>query len=170
LYVFKSELMEKHTHSIQYTQFNSPVEIPDTWANLLTKARESIKSSYAPYSNFHVGAAVLLDNNTIVCGSNQENASYPLGLCAERVALFAASSQYPGIAVKAIAITAHTDAFTIETPISPCGACRQVISEYENLYDSDVTIIISGEKGPVYIFENAASLLPFSFNKKNLLH
>ena len=161
--------MEKHNYNIQYTQYNQASEMPEAWYNLLQKAKDSTRSAYAPYSNFHVGAAVLLENEIIVCGSNQENAAYPLGLCAERVALFAAASQYKGVKVKAIAITAHTDSFIIENPISPCGACRQVMSEYENLHLKDITVIISGELGPIYVFDNAASLLPFSFNQKNLI-
>lgn len=160
--------MKKHQYSIQYTQFEQASELNETWLQLLMKAKEIISSSYAPYSKFHVGAAVLLENEEVVCGSNQENAAYPLGLCAERVALFAASSQFPGVKIKAIAITAHTDAFVIENPISPCGACRQVMTEYENLHQQDFTVIISGETGPVYVFDSANTLLPFSFNQKNL--
>ena len=160
--------MQKHNLSISYLQYHQASELPDTLGHLLEQAHKSLASSYAPYSQFHVGAAVLLENGIIVGGSNQENAAYPLGLCAERVALFAASSQYPGIKVKAVAITAHTDAFVIENPISPCGAYRQVMTEYENLHQQDITIIIAGETGPILVFENASSLLPFSFNNKNL--
>ena len=161
--------MEKHNYSIQYSIYKQRSDLPEVWFNLLQLAAKSIASSYAPYSNFNVGAAVLLENGSVVCGSNQENAAYPLGLCAERVALFAASSQFPGVKVNAIAITAHTNAFVIENPISPCGACRQVMTEYENLHNQDITVIVSGEVGAVQVFENAASLLPFSFNQKNLV-
>ncbi|MEI8202727.1 MAG: cytidine deaminase [Bacteroidota bacterium] len=160
--------MEQKNLSIQYSQYQHASELPEIWAHLLQDAHKSIASSYAPYSDFHVGAAVLLENDIIVCGSNQENAAYPLGLCAERVALFAASSHYPGVKVKAIAITAHTNSFVIENPISPCGACRQVMIEYENLHQQNIVIILSGETGPIWVFEDAVSILPFSFNSKNL--
>src|SRR6188508_1372094 len=114
------------------TEFETSNQLNAEDQKLLGKARETVQNAYAPYSNFYVGAAVLLDNGVTVIGNNQENASYPLGLCAERVAIFAASAQYPGIAIKSIAITARSNQFVIDKPIAPCGACRQAIAEYEH--------------------------------------
>lgn len=125
---------------------------------LVDAAFKATIRSYAPYSHFHVGAAVMLDNGTILTGSNQENAAYPSGLCAERTALFYANSQYPDIAVKALAI-ATTDA---ENVITPCGACRQVMVETENRYGKPIKILLCGAK-EVYVIESAANLLPLTF-------
>ena len=115
---------------------------------LTESALEATYRSYAPYSNFHVGAAVLLENDVIVTGTNQENVAYPSGLCAERTALFYANSQYPDVPVKALAIVARDiDGVTKHDIISPCGACRQVMAEYENLANQPTLIIIGASKG-----------------------
>jgi cytidine deaminase len=127
-----------------------------------------VKTAHAPYSEFHVGAAVLLENGKIVTGNNQENAAYPSGLCAERVAIFYASAQYPNSAVKAIAVTVKSKNMVVSEPLSPCGACRQVIAEYENKSEKPIRIIMSGEKGPIYIAKSIESLLPLMFSKKYL--
>ena len=130
----------------------------------LTKsALEATHRSYAPYSNFHVGAAVLLENGTIVTGTNQENMAYPSGLCAERTALFYANSQYPEVAVKALAIVARdVDGVTNRYVISPCGACRQVMVETEKRFGKPIRVLLCGAE-EVYVCESAASLLPLSF-------
>jgi cytidine deaminase len=127
-----------------------------------------VKTAYAPYSEFHVGAAVLLENGEIIAGNNQENAAYPSGLCAERVALFYAGSQYPTIAIKTIAISVKSKNVIISEPLSPCGGCRQVIAEYENKFKKPIRIIMSGEKGQIYIANSIESLLPLMFSKKYL--
>lgn len=133
-------------------------------AQLLAEARRATGDAYAPYSGFKVGAAVLLENGEVITGNNQENAAYPSGLCAERVALFAASARFPGVPVIALAITARTDDYEISEPISPCGACRQVMAEYESLHKKPIRIIMAGESGKIMVLENVSGVLPFRFD------
>jgi cytidine deaminase len=154
------------THS--FNVYNSEKELNDTDKNLLLAAKEALKKAYAPYSQFYVGAAVLLANGVTVTGNNQENAAYPSGLCAERVAIFHASSQYPDQKIIAIAVSAKTNHRVLDKPISPCGACRQSISEYEVKFNSDIRLIMGGETGEVYVSDSAANLLPLTFSNKNL--
>ena len=135
---------------------------------LMDKATKQAKKAYAPYSKFYVGAAVLLENGKIITGSNQENASYPLCLCAERVALFAAHSQYPNIPIKCLAITAINPKNKITHPISPCGACRQVIRESEIRSNQNIKLILKGESDQVYKFDSIKALLPLSFDSSSL--
>lgn len=131
---------------------------------LIQAARKATGRSYAPYSHFHVGAAALLENGMIVTGSNQENAASPSGLCAERTTLFYANSQYPGQKVMALAIAAcHEDKGIPHYPISPCGACRQVMLETENRYGYPMRILLCGEK-EVYVIKSAKDLLPLAFD------
>lgn len=137
-------------------------------ADLLFEAQKMVKLAYAPYSNFHVGAALLLENGKIITGNNQENAAYPSGLCAERVAIFSAGAHYPKEAVKSLAISVKSKNVVVNEPLSPCGACRQVIAEYENKFKKPIRIIMSGEKGAVYIAKSIESLLPLMFSKKYL--
>jgi cytidine deaminase len=143
-------------------------ELSETERDLLEKARQSMQRAYAPYSNFHVGVAVLLENGAVVLGNNQENASYPLGLCAERVAVFAASANYPGIKIKTIALTASSKQMQINKPVTPCGACRQVIAEYEFRDKQPIRMIMAGEKGRVLIVESVKELLPYQFTADDL--
>jgi cytidine deaminase len=154
--------------SLHYKQFSSFSELSEQDQHLLMKAIETSESAYAPYSSFKVGAAVLLDNQVIITGSNQENAAYPSGLCAERVALFAASSRYPDISVVALAIVASSDNFTVNEAVSPCGACRQVIAEYEIRQSKPIKVIFSTKEGNGILTEGVDSLLPFKFSKKDL--
>ncbi|MDR1343961.1 MAG: cytidine deaminase [Tannerellaceae bacterium] len=137
-------------------------ELPDEFETLVQSAASATLGAYAPYSKFHVGAAVLLDNGVIVTGNNQENVAYPSGLCAERVALFYAGAAYPGIAVRAIAIAARTGGKPVEM-ITPCGACRQVLLETEIRGKRPVKVLLCGEM-QTYVIESAASLLPLSFS------
>ncbi|MCK5856941.1 MAG: cytidine deaminase [Bacteroidales bacterium] len=160
--------MEKKSLHLNYTEFNSLDELKKDEQDLLAKAHQAVESSYAPYSKFHVGAAVLLEDDTIVLGSNQENAAYPSGLCAERVALFAASAQYPKLAVVAIAVTVHSEKSKINEPLPPCGACRQVMSEYEYKGGHDMKVILQGESGKIQIINRAEHLLPLTFNPDHL--
>ena len=160
--------MEKKSINLSYAEFDSIEELKADEQNLLDSAHQAVESSYAPYSKFHVGAAVLLEDGTIVLGSNQENAAYPSGLCAERVALFAASAQYPNVAVVAIAITVHSEKTKIDEPLPPCGACRQVMSEYEYKGGHDMKVILQGESGKILIIDRADSLLPLTFNPNHL--
>ena len=135
---------------------------------LVDAAREAAKKSYAPYSRFNVGAAVRLTDGEIVCGSNQENAAYPSGLCAERTALFWAGAQHPDKAVEAMAIAARTEAGEVEQPISPCGACRQVMLETEMRSARPMRIILYGAQECHIIEGGTKELLPLSFGSEFL--
>lgn len=143
-------------------------ELSDEDRALLEAARKATESSYAPYSKFYVGAAVRLTNKQIVCGSNQENAAYPSGTCAERTAIFYANAQYPDQAVETLAIAAQTQGSFLTKPISPCGACRQVILETEHRYGKPVRILLYGTEG-VYVLEGIRSILPLQFDQDCLL-
>jgi len=136
---------------------------------LVEKAKEATFHSYAPYSNFHVGAAVILEDGTIVTGSNQENSAYPSGLCAERTTLFYANSQYPDKKVKCLCIAARdtTGNFT-KQPISPCGACRQVMTETEYRGGEPMKVMLFGTDG-TYIVNSARDLLPVTFDPSSLI-
>jgi cytidine deaminase len=129
---------------------------------LVDAAKEAVKSAYTPYSHFQVGAAVSLANGEVITGNNQENVAFPSGLCAERTALFYANSRFPDVAVKAIAIAAYTGGDFTEEPVSPCGACRQVILEAQNRYRQPVRILLYGKRG-VYDVERITDLLPLAF-------
>ena len=131
---------------------------------LIERAKNAAMTAYAPYSGYHVGAAALLSDGTIVEGSNQENAAYPSGLCAERTALFYANAKYPNLSVKAIAIAAYNKGDYTMDVCTPCGSCRQVITEVENRYDTKVEIIMYGQKH-VYVVDSIRALLPLCFEK-----
>jgi len=129
---------------------------------LIDCAKDACARAYAPYSQFFVGAAVLLDNGETVTGTNQENVAFPSGLCAERTALFYANSQYPDKAVKSLAVAAFTQGDFIDRPISPCGACRQVILETEMRFKTPIKIFLYG-KSEIYVIEGIENLLPLAF-------
>lgn len=148
--------------------FASIAKLPDDDANLMELAVKARSDAYAPYSGFKVGAAVLLLNGETVIGNNQENASYPSGLCAERVAVFQAGARYPGTPVKAIAISASSGSFELKSPAAPCGNCRQAILEYEQHYNSPIKILMMGVSGEVFACQSIADLLPLSFGKSYL--
>lgn len=137
-------------------------ELPEEYLHPVEAARAMPSQAYAPYSRFHVGAAVLLDNGVIVTGANQENIAYPSGLCAERVALFSAGSQYPNIPVRAIAIAAETEGKPVKM-ITPCGSCRQVMLETQARAGIPLTVILCGIE-QAYVIEDARQLLPLSFD------
>ena len=160
--------MKKTQIQSEFLEFDSVDELNAEDKKLVEEARRSALDAYAPYSNFQVGAAVLLENGIIVKGNNQENASYPIGLCAERVAVFAAGANYPGIKIKAIAITALSKQFLIDKPVAPCGACRQAISEYEHRYKNSIRLIMVGESGKVLVADGIKNFLPFMFNGDDL--
>lgn len=147
--------------------YNSPAELNDELQNLIQKAKDAAKKAYAPYSEFKVGAAVLLENNEIIEGNNQENAAYPSGLCAERVAIFYANSKYPNIKIKAIAITASTKEGFIKEPIPPCGSCLQVMLESEQRADKPIQVILFGTN-KITVAENIKQFLPIFFNSRML--
>lgn len=138
-------------------------ELSDEDRNLLDQAMEATQRSYAPYSRFSVGAAALLANGKVVCGSNQENAAFPSGLCAERTTLFYANSQFPDQSVLKLAVAARTEKDFIDTPIPPCGACRQVVLETEKRYSQPIQILLYGKK-EIYVIEGIKGLLPLSFD------
>ena len=148
---------------IQICSYN---ELHPEEKNLIDCAKDACAQAYAPYSQFQVGAAVLLANGVIITGNNQENAAFPSGLCAERTALFYANSQYPEQAVKSLAVTAYTQGDFIDKPISPCGACRQVILETEMRFQNPVRIFLYG-KTEIYIIEGIENLLPLAFKAIN---
>lgn len=149
--------------------FNSRSDLAKPIADLVDMAEEAVKDAYAPYSNFYVGAAVLLSDGKVIKGSNFENASYPLCLCAERVALGSVHSQYPGAIVKSIAVTAKNPKQPVTEPVAPCGACRQVLLEYEQKQGSPLQVIMFGESGKVVIAESSEQLLPMAFGHKFLV-
>jgi cytidine deaminase len=147
--------------------YHSKEELPEISWELLDQAREAGLRAYAPYSGYKVGAAVLLDNDEIITGNNQENAAYPSGLCAERTALFYASSRYPGVHVRSIAISTLSNDPLAGDFAKPCGACRQVIAEYEDLSGKPIEIILDGNL-VIMVVEGIDALLPFRFKKEDL--
>ncbi|MFM7018715.1 cytidine deaminase [Flavobacterium sp.] len=148
--------------------FENLSQLPKDIQSLMNEAVAIRKKAYAPYSHFRVGAALLLDNGKIVLGSNQENAAYPSGLCAERVAIYQAGAVYPEAKIVTIAITAASDSNPTLSPIPPCGACRQSIAEYEFKQDTPIEIYFMGEKGEIYKSNSINNLLPLSFNSTSL--
>ena len=145
-------------------EYDSLDELSQEEQVLINKSKEIVKNAYAPYSKFNVGAAVLLANGEIITGTNQENAAYPSGLCAERVAIFYANSKYPNIPVKAIAVTAFTNNQFIEKPLPPCGSCRQVIVETETRFNTPIKIYLVS-KDKITVIEDAKTLLPINFDE-----
>ncbi len=160
--------MKNITITTQFSVFDTIQELPKDIQSLMDQAIEIRKKAYAPYSKFRVGAAILLDNGKIILGSNQENAAYPSGLCAERVAIFYVGSNYPEAKITAMAISAASDSNKTKAPIPPCGSCRQAIAEYEIKQETPIEIYFMGEIGQIYKSESLKNLLPFMFDKKFL--
>ena len=158
--------MKQLTTAINYLLVQ-PNELPSAEQALVQKAINATNNSYARYSHFHVGAACLLANGEIVIGANQENAAFPSGLCAERTAIFAAQANHPDQPITTLAIAARNDNGLLKDPISPCGACRQVVLEIEDRYKQPVRILLYGTQG-IYVFESIKDLLPFSFIDANM--
>jgi cytidine deaminase len=161
-------MMNKVELRIIFEEYNSIKELSEQDRVLVETATDAYNRAYAPYSQYHVGAALLLNNNEIISGNNQENVAYPSGLCAERVALFYAFSKYPDVIVKTIAITAKAENFVITDPVAPCGACRQVMSEYESKQKSPMRIILKAEKSKILIFDKVEDILPLMFHTEKL--
>jgi cytidine deaminase len=136
---------------------------------LLNAAREVTRKAYAPYSNFYVGAAAKLSNGKTVTGSNQENASFPVGMCAERVLLGAASSLYPGTPIETLAVSYQSNVVRSDHPISPCGMCRQALQEFELRAGKPIRLILGGMEGKIYVIESATQLLPLAFSSEELI-
>lgn len=148
---------------VKYSEYKAEKELNSIEIELVQKAKDVLLTSYSPYSHFRVGAAVLLENGEIIAGSNQENGAYPSGLCAERVALFYAGAKYPKVPVVSIAIVASYMDEIVKSPISPCGACRQVMIEYRNIGNKPYSVIMVGQDKIVRV-EDVRFLLPFSFS------
>ncbi len=155
--------MEINKKEIQYTTYQSIDELDINMQALIEASRQASEQAYAPYSKFKVGAAVLLSNDKIITANNQENASYPEGLCAERVALFYASSQYPKEKIRALAIAGNSNPHTTDNLITPCGGCRQVLAEYESKQQEKIKIFMTGMKGKIMMVDGIDNLLPFRF-------
>lgn len=160
--------MKEINITTQLSVFENLDQLPTDVRQLMEQAVEIRKKAYAPYSKFRVGAAILLDNGKIVLGSNQENAAYPSGLCAERVAIFYAGANYPEAKMLKIAITATSDLNSNTTPIPPCGSCRQSIAEYEFKQEQPIEMYFMGEIGAIYKSDSLKNLLPFTFDKNFL--
>lgn len=156
--------MKKKEIKSEFTEYDSVAELSSAEQKLISEAEQAAANAYAPYSEFKVGAAVLLENGKIICGSNQENSSYPVGMCAERVALFAASANNPGIRVTHLVITSSS-----QNPAAPCGACRQVIAEYETLHNHSISILLkSSTTGKIISANGVKNFLPLMFTRKDL--
>jgi cytidine deaminase len=151
---------------IDYEEFESASELNEDDRQLLVNARVATRNAYAPYSNFHVGAAARLGNGELITGSNQENASFPAGLCAERVMLSAISSLYPQMSIAVIAVSYEQPGAESLEPIAPCGICRQTLQEYEFRTKQPIRLILSAMNGKVIIFSSVSDLLPLAFTKQ----
>ncbi|MFU8842310.1 MAG: cytidine deaminase [Bacteroidales bacterium] len=160
--------MEKHEILLQYCVYGKESDLPEKERSLLRQAVEAAKTAYAPYSAFCVGAAILLENGEVITGSNQENAAYPSGMCAERVALYYASAKYPDVPVTTIAITAHANDFRIEEPVTPCGSCRQVMAETEMRFQKKIKLMMQADGGKIYITDGVFQILPLMFHADKL--
>lgn len=161
--------MNKLNFSIDYEAYDHLHELNDADQSLCLKAEEALHSSYSPYSNFKVATSVRLSDGTVVTGSNQENLAYPSGLCAERVALFTVGAAYPNAVIESMAITAHTDNFKIEYPVTCCGACLQVMSEFERKQNKEIEVLFYCLNGKILKVKGIKSLLPFVFVEDRLI-
>jgi cytidine deaminase len=159
--------MKKNEITTTVYEYDSVDELNEQDRKLVEKARQATKSSYAPYSKFYVGSAVLLANGEIICGSNQENAAFPSGLCAERVAVFAANAGYPDVPVVAVAISSFSGNQFSPMPVPPCGSCRQVMLETQERFKNSIRIILSGAE-KIWIVDGADTLLPLHFTSAYL--
>ncbi len=159
--------MQKYTYTIDVVEYSYD-ELPKNYLPLIEEAKKQTEKAYVPYSKFHVGAAVLLANGTIIGGNNQENAAYPSGLCAERTVVFYANSQFPDEPIRAIAVAAYTDGDFLREPITPCGGCRQVLIETEKRFNSDMEVLMYG-KEKIIVLKSAKDLLPFRFEGDSLI-
>lgn len=155
----------KKEFSIRYEQFPDSSQLSADEQDLLRQAMEATRNAYAPYSEFFVGAAVLLENGEVIQGSNQENGAYPSGLCAERTALFATGAAGKSGLIRKMAIRAHSPKYHMNHAVGPCGACRQVMVEYEKLAGKPMTVLLQGETGEILRIEGVMdNLLPFTFD------
>lgn len=160
--------MKKVEIKTKITVFDSVEELSKDEISLMNEAIKAKKTAYAPYSKFKVGAAFLLEDGTMVSGNNQENAAYPSGICAERVAVWKVASDYPNHKIKKLAITASSSTQLTKEPVAPCGACRQTLSEYELKQQDKIEVFFMGEVGKVIKTDSLLDLLPIAFDKSFL--
>lgn len=160
--------MQTRTQQVVYEEYNNADGLSPADASLLQAAKEATRHAYAPYSRFRVGAALQLANGERVIGTNQENAAYPVGICAERTGLSAASSLYPGIPVTTIAVSYDNEQGESLQPVSPCGICRQTLAEYQQRFGAPIRLILAGLSGKVIIVPDAGHLLPLSFSAESM--
>ena len=160
--------MKELQFEFNYKVYDNINELPEEQQWLLNEAREVTSNAYAPYSRFQVGAVARMANGEIVAGSNQENASFPVGLCAERVLLASVSSLFPKVPIETIAISYKSETQKSDHPISPCGICRQSLQEFEGRVNHPVKLILGGMEGQVYVIDSASRLLPLAFTSDEL--
>ena len=160
--------MKENKFEFNYNVYDNISELPEEDQWLLNEAREVTANAYAPYSKFQVGAVARMANGEIIAGSNQENASFPVGLCAERVLLASISSLFPKVPIEKIAISYKSELQKSDHPISPCGICRQSLQEFETRVNHPVQLILGGIEGPVYVIDSASRLLPLAFTSEEL--
>ncbi|MET6998345.1 cytidine deaminase [Chitinophaga defluvii] len=160
--------MKKYQQQFEYDVYDDQTSLSAADAALLQIARDVTQHAYAPYSHFRVGAAARLVNGETITGTNQENASFPVGICAERVALSTASSLYPEVAIDTIAISYHNLEGESNKPISPCGICRQTLAEYEQRLHRPIRLVLGGLQGKVFVLQTASHLLPLSFSSNDM--
>ena len=160
--------MSLETIQIPFTTYDQLSDLDPVDAGLVKDARDICKTAYAPYSKFRVGAVALMEDGTRIHGTNQENASYPIGLCAERVLLAAVSSIAPGKAITTMAISYESDEVESSAPVAPCGICRQSLVEFESRFKQPMRLLLSGQSGKIIVLNSASDLLPFAFKHYHL--
>ena len=153
---------------IQYNTYSSSGELDDVSKDLLSSAQQCMQKAYAVYSGFYVGAALLLDNGEVITGNNQENIAFPSSMCAERVALYFCKANFPNAKVMKIAIAARSSEGVLYDSITPCGACRQVMSEYERIQNENMQVILKAEAGEILVFDSVTNLLPLAFESETI--
>ena len=158
--------MKKNLITLTALEYENGEQFSPSEKDTIDACKKAAETAWAPYSGFQVGAAVLLDNGEIITGSNQENAAYPSGLCAERVALFAAHAKYPGSKALCLAVCAQKDDKFLDQPVSPCGSCRQVITESNTRFGSPMKVILYGDE-KIVVIENSNELLPLRFDSSS---
>jgi Cytidine deaminase len=160
--------MTKNEYRFSYEVYDSIDELSGDDALLLKEAQKATQNAYAPYSQFRVGAVARMANGQLVTGFNQENASFPVGICAERVLLSAAASLFPNQPIQSIAISYQSNNGGSDHPITPCGICRQSLQEYEMRTGQSIRLILGGMEGKIYVIGSAGSLLPLGFTSDEL--
>jgi cytidine deaminase len=160
--------MKQISITTTFIEYQDLDELNVSEKQMMQRAVAARKNAYAPYSKFTVGCAIVLDNGEIIEGSNQENAAYPSGLCAERVAIFYAGANFPNAKILKLFISASPEDRDLELPIPPCGSCRQSIAEYESKQELPIEIYFMGGKGKIYKSDSLKNILPFMFDKNYL--